>query len=638
MLKEAARRYDAAGTPLLPEELSNRVNQSLKRASDLLGLSLPTADDNCESDYSAFCPEGWVSTGDGIHCVLPYESHSNSGLCGRQLDMHDKSALDKLNLAETCDLKWPCLTKEPIVPKSDDVCPKFWRRNGDQCLADATYVGPCNMALKFTGKSHQERQNEARICRLNFSKTTDLLDENSDWSADCPLGWSLQDDGTCAQNLDQSVSQCGRKLKFTSIREKREKAKRCSLVWPIKTEKVESFCPLGWQLDADNELCLAPASYMGPCQLRMDFSQYTAYDKAMWAHACGVSFLDEGEVSKPPKSANDVFYRNGPVDHSLAVVGFGKPVKDVRVMERQLDELNRLRKKSSDPLFIRTVNKSIATLRSHIKSLASGASFLQVATMALTPNKRSCPYGWRQFDSVCIASEAYHRVVPGCKTVHRISDEFNEQCRVSMRIDDHRDDFVRAHCPLGWRIRQVYFANLVRHICIAPSYYKESQRIECGGGTVDFSARSPGFKRRWSFSCGQRFPDFEDAHQPKCVENFFWHCPSEWQRNEDSCLAPEHYVGPCPPSVRLSEIGTESSKASFSKRCLAAWPCLGNCEKDYSRDCPDGWDRNEDLCTLATPGDGGRCGKSIEIRKPWNDSHKEEVEFLCGVHWPCHQT
>ncbi|GIX64327.1 CPW-WPC family protein, putative [Babesia caballi] len=595
LLKEAGLRYSAAGTSLAPEELADRVTRSLRSASELLDLELPFEEGGCAFDFSAFCPEGWVPSGDGIHCELLQGDASNAGLCGRLLDMRGKSPLDKLSLSEMCDIKWPCVASRTAVPESDSVCPKFWSRTGDECLADATYAGPCSSPLKLVGKSRQEREDIARTCNLVFPRTFELLDEASDWSADCPLGWSLQEDGFCVQNSEQSSGPCGRRLKFEDRRDKRKKTKLCSLVWPIKTEQVDAFCPLGWRYDQDNELCLAPSSYtvprrhmlskrpQGPCQLRVNFSHYSTEDKALWAHVCGASFLSSGDATEPPKSASDVSYRNGPLDHSLSVVRFGKNVTDVRVMERQLDELRQLRKKSSDPLFLKTIDKSIATLRSQLKTAATGAaSFIQLASMALTPDSRSCPYGWRQFNGVCVASETYGRVVPGCKTVRPVSDDFGERCRVSTRSENVQEDFVRPHCPLNWATRKVYFANLVRHLCIAPLDFGAARREECGGATLDFSARSPGFKRRWAFACGQKFPDFTDEHPPKCVENFFWRCPAEWEHNGDACVAPRHYRGPCPASVPVSELSSDSLKAAFSRRCFAAWPCLGHCNKDYA--------------------------------------------------------
>ncbi|CDR95303.1 Plasmodium falciparum CPW-WPC domain containing protein, putative [Babesia bigemina] len=583
VLREARARYTDAGTRLTQEELANTVTESLKKASQLLGLNLPVVRGDCEFDFSAFCPEGWVSSGDGVHCEVAHADSADAGCCGSQLDMRDKSPLDKLSLSNMCNLKWPCRTSSAYVSLDEGICPRFWHREGEECVADHTYMGPCDTRLNLAGKSLQEREDIARKCGLAYSRATGLLDESSDWSADCPLGWSLHEDGTCVKNADQTAGMCGGVLKFVDIRDKRDKSRRCGLV-PIKGAKVESHCPLGWRYDADNELCLAPPSYTGPCQLRMDFRNYTTEEKALWAHVCGGSFLDGGVTKEEPtKSTSNVSYRSGALDHDLSVVRFSKPAKDVRVIEKQLDD------------------------------------------------------GWRQFDGVCVAGETYSRIMPGCRTIHHLSDEYEERCRVSHRTDDVLEDFVRAYCPLGWRIRRVYYGDLVRHICVAPSAWSEPQKVECGGTTVDFSTRSPGFKRRWAFACGQRFPKFTDTNAARCAENFYWRCPAEWTHDGEDCVAPKHYGGPCPPKVPVSQLASPSMKAAFSQRCHAAWPCIGYCEKDYSADCPDGWTRTEEGCKLSSDSGGGSCGNHIVVPKSvrWGPGPKEELEYACDVHWTC---
>ncbi|GBE61493.1 Plasmodium falciparum CPW-WPC domain containing protein, putative [Babesia ovata] len=654
LLREARVRYTAAGARLTQEELANTVTESLKKASQLLGLSVPVVSGDCEFDFSSFCPEGWVSSGDGVHCEVVHAGSADAGCCGSQLDMRNKSPLDKLSLANMCNVKWPCRASEVYVSSDEGICPQFWHREGgsashvcqhsegEECVADHTYVGPCDTRLNFTGKGHQEREDIARKCGLSYSRTAGLLDEGSDWSADCPLGWSLHEDGTCILNADQSAGMCGRALKFVDIRDKRDKARRCGLVWPVKLAKVESMCPLGWRYDEENELCLAPPSYTGPCQLRMDFRNYTAAEKALWAHVCSGSFLDGGVAKdEPTKTTSNVSYRSGALDHALSVVRFSKPVKDMRVIEKQLEsrhrwgaissesELRRLRKTTNDRLFISTINvsllavcaltsvqKSIASLRSQLdKAAGTTPAFIQLESMHLTPESTNCPYGWRQFDGVCVAGETYSRIMPGCRTIHHLSDGFDERCRVSHRTEDVLEDFVRAYCPLGWRIRRVYYGNLVRHICVAPSDWSGAQKAECGGTTVDFSARSPGFKRRWAFACGQRFPQFTDAHAARCAENFYWRCPAEWIHEGEDCVAPQHYGGPCPPKVPVSQLASASLKAAFSQRCHAAWPCIGYCEKDYSADCPEGWIRTDEGCKLSSNSDGGSCGNHIVVPK-----------------------
>eukprot|EP00371_Babesia_bovis_P001304 XP_001609951.1 Plasmodium falciparum CPW-WPC domain containing protein [Babesia bovis T2Bo] len=586
VLREVAGRYSSAGIVLTPEELNDRVGRSLLKASELLGVPLPRSTEDCEIDYSAFCPDGWLSSGDGMHCLLPDDSHSNAGLCGRELDMYDKSPLDKSTLSETCRVKWPCMKADVFIPKDRHICPRYWTLIGGKCFADLTYAGPCNGRFSMVNKSLDLLKTEIRDCRLDFSRTADILDTSIDWSTDCPLGWLLQDDGSCLQNSDQNACPCGNKLRFTDKRTKRLKTILCNLVWPVRIAPVETTCPLGWRYDNDTELCLAPSSYTGPCQLRINFSQYSPHDKALWANSCGVSFWDPGGAlwtTPEARGEPDIFYRNGPVDESLSVVRFDKKTNDLDIIERQLDD------------------------------------------------------GWRQFDTVCVASETYGRIAPGCDIVHRISEEYPAMCRVEIQTNQEEDDFVRAHCPVGWLVRQVYFENLIRHVCIAPSDYPEARKVECGGSTLDFSARSPGFKRRWAFACFQRFPAFDDERALKCVENFYWTCPSEWELKDGQCIAPDYYTGPCKGSVSVSELSSDSAKATFSNKCRVAWPCIGTCKKDYQSACPQGWERTNDSCVLLSNDSSSLCGRQFKIVRPWSAEHKEEVEFRCAVHWPCQE-
>lgn len=634
--REAELRYAASGTILTPEELDKRVAESLQRAADLLDLEVPIIQDTCEIDFSAFCPEGWISSGDGVHCeVLPWHSGA-SGICGPQIEMRDKSPLEKLNLMRLCDIRWPCLEKEPNVPDTDEICPKYWNRRDDECVAEATYMGPCDTALKFKGKSKTEREELALKCRVKFGVHPHLVDADSDWKAQCPLGWLHQETGVCAKALDQSPGRCGRTLMFDDLDDKLKKTKACGFLWPPRNNEVQSHCPLGWKLDQDTQFCFAPSSYTGPCQLRLDFSHYSPEDKAIWAHVCGVSFIDAG-TGAPEKPSEDVTYRSGALDHNLSVVRFSKTVDNVALMERQLTELSKLRKRNQDPLFLRTLEKTIAALKSQIKEAAANQphTFLQLGSMVLTPEREVCPYGWRQFGSICVASETYRLVVPTCKTIRQVSDTIEDRCRVAERTENPAEDFVRPYCPVGWKTRQVYFHNLVRHLCVAPVDFKETQKHHCGGSSIYLASRSPGFKRRWAFACGQRFPEFGDKRVPRCMENFYWQCPAEWSVEGSKCIAPVHYQGPCPRSVELADIPTEIEKAEFSSRCHAPWLCIGQCNKNYEQDCPDGWTREGNGCILVAPSETSRCGRNIAIMAEWSRSHKEELEFLCDVHWPC---
>ncbi|AFZ81044.1 signal peptide-containing protein [Theileria equi strain WA] len=106
-------------------DLETRVGDAISKASQLLGLDNFESSE-CEPDFSHFCPEGWVYSGDGVHCKADFEYE---GPCERVLDFSNKTPLDKLEMSKTCGFSWPCRVKDYPVD-GNSFCPRFWRYDG----------------------------------------------------------------------------------------------------------------------------------------------------------------------------------------------------------------------------------------------------------------------------------------------------------------------------------------------------------------------------------------------------------------------------------------------------------------------------------------------------------------------------
>jgi len=91
----------------------------------------------------------------------------------------------------------------------------------------------------------------------------------------------------------------------------------CTVSWPCMgrggggvAPAYEELCPDDWQLQEDGT-CLAPPSYVGPCDSRNNFLNYTEGMKEAWAHSCNASW----PLKKTPPSLEGV-EPSKPVDHA----------------------------------------------------------------------------------------------------------------------------------------------------------------------------------------------------------------------------------------------------------------------------------------------------------------------------------
>ena len=87
-----------------------------------------------------------------------------------------------------------------------------------------------------------------------------------DYSKNCPTGWAF--DGASCTAPENYAGECSPKMQFENLTplEKSTLAAKCGATFPCLGSCVEDYdaaCPLGWSVDVDGS-CTAPDSYEGP--------------------------------------------------------------------------------------------------------------------------------------------------------------------------------------------------------------------------------------------------------------------------------------------------------------------------------------------------------------------------------------
>ncbi|UKK02492.2 hypothetical protein MACK_002585 [Theileria orientalis] len=609
--------------------LEVKIRDSISRASEILDLENFESSE-CEPDFTLFCPEKWTYMGDGLHCKANPEY---SGSCDKMMDFSDKTPLEKLNLSRECSFSWPCKANKPTyIPNKVTQCPKFWSFKGNSCVPHDSYLGVCS---ELSLEELERNKNELTVkCNLSWDNTMFKTSNLLDLSGSCPLGYTGSEFCTPLDNFSPKFQGI---IHFENREDKLIKTDLYNLSWNFEMnneQHLDEKCPYQWTFDQDTNLCLAPPSYKGPCQVRFDFSKMNKRLKNIWSVVCLVDFFPGEEVVKESlKVSTDKMYKDGAIESRFKILKRRKVnEKDtpIEILQKQLKELYKLRKKSTNDNFLSTLQFTIDKLEKRILA----PSFLQIDSN-ITTKKYECPYNWDQFENICIAPKTYQAFVPNCyNIISRFTQKSNESCRLQFN-DDHVDneDFVREPCPLGWKYDTKLDGRILRTIC-RPKIGQINYNFSQCGTKVDFTNVSPKFKRNWAFACNVKFPSRSHKSETKCKQNYFRKCPYGWEEVNDSCIAPSTYFGPCDKSVKFSEIATPDSKKSFSQRCLAFWDCLGNCEKDYTNVCPKNWKYDGTKCTATYKYDFP-CKSEFVVPKTWNEFSKQEFEFVCQAYWDC---
>lgn len=120
----------------------------------------------------------------------------------------------------------------------------------------------------------------------------------------------------------------------------------------------------------------------------------------------------------------------------------------------------------------------------------------------------------------------------------------------------------------------------------------------------------------------------------KCRRNYSSLCPIDWKRSaydENLCIPPETYEGQC-RSIDFSNT-TEEEKENFAWRCEVEWPCVSAPKLKPMGKCPLRWTNvGKDLC-IAPEDYVGECPPAIDFSK-FDFEMRVRLATQCNFEWP----
>ncbi|CRH02774.1 CPW-WPC family protein, putative [Plasmodium relictum] len=332
---------------LLKEKVKNQV---IKASNN---LNLPNPDEElCEINYSELCPENWINFGDGMNCLSPI---NYKGPCEKKVSFKNATAISKYKFSIECHVSWPCtgtciedfskecpyewiLNKDiceapksykgkcvkkkkfsnfseaekkiwsdecninwPCYDKNYDfniLCPINWKMNPDHksCLAPVSYIGPCVNILYLFDLNEKEKLSLGRKCNIEWPTH---VKKELDLNSLCPIGWKISDLENIVCNAPLSYNgPCGKKISFENFskEEKLEFSQKCDVQWALLDEKLQNFdlpCPYNWVLvEKEENICISPVEYQGPCENIFSFKNYTKEMKSAWSSSCNTVFIN----------------------------------------------------------------------------------------------------------------------------------------------------------------------------------------------------------------------------------------------------------------------------------------------------------------------------------------------------------
>lgn len=138
-----------------------------------------------------------------------------------------------------------------------------------------------------------------------------------DYSATCPNGWVDVGDGSTCSAAFNYKGPCPATVTYGKMtpREKQAIAHECQTLFPCVDAFVPDYaqaCPAGWS-ETENQYCLSPIDYTGPCVGKKRFSRLNIAEKAFWAESCGVTW--PRRAGAPRASAFAQANRTCGIDH-----------------------------------------------------------------------------------------------------------------------------------------------------------------------------------------------------------------------------------------------------------------------------------------------------------------------------------
>lgn len=116
-----------------------------------------------------------------------------------------------------------------------------------------------------------------------------------------------------------------------------------------------------------------------------------------------------------------------------------------------------------------------------------------------------------------------------------------------------------------------------------------------------------------------------------CDRDYSQTCPQGFSSSSGSCVATT-YNGACRSEVQNFSAWTLAAKTRWQQQCGAFWSCK-SCTRDYSQQCPQGFESTGSGCR-ATAAYDGPCRGEYNFSE-WNASMLKNFSNACGAYWQC---
>ncbi|CRG99753.1 CPW-WPC family protein, putative [Plasmodium relictum] len=294
----------------------------------------------------------------------------------------------------------------------------------------------------------------------------------------CPLNWKVsKDNNKLCIAPDSYIGPCEKKISNDiDISEKKVIEKRCLVFWQCDNNCVQDFenylCPLDW-IKMNDEYCKAPEHYLGNCLNKIKFSNMSNKEKLIYSNLCDVRW--------PCKEKCD---------------------RDYSVL---------------------------------------------------------CPEGWIEGNNeYCIATNRYKG---NCKKkiylkhLDKIMKQTYEQkCQFNYPCIDSCEKNYDDLCPNFW-------LPVNEKECAPSEYYNGN----CNENYI-FKNRNIEEKKQFEKLCNVSYRCLE-----KCKRDYSYNCPIGWKETLSYCLAPNSYKYNCDKLMKKNM--NEREKKEISKKCHIFWPC-----------------------------------------------------------------
>ncbi|ORM40065.1 uncharacterized protein BXIN_1417 [Babesia sp. Xinjiang] len=120
----------------------------------------------------------------------------------------------------------------------------------------------------------------------------------------------------------------------------------------------------------------------------------------------------------------------------------------------------------------------------------------------------------------------------------------------------------------------------------------------------------------------------------QCRREYSRPCPNGWTLEDKSqvCVAPADYDGPCEKRKDFSHMD-QPARADYAWRCHVSWPCVNDFPIDDDALCPLEWTKLSASICIAPASYDGIC-PPIASFYGLSRLDKSKHEQLCGVKWP----